>query len=106
MHAPNKQEYRDLLDDLCQEYCEKGHYCILREFLVSAHTSPRILMQLKCVEKMKYEKSKVAEQDLGWARAMELWVEEGHALKFAECYEEGVRFASLYKKIMSGKDSK
>ena len=101
MNVSNKQEYRDLLDDLCQEYCEKGHYCILREFLVSAHTSPRILTQLKCVEKMKFEKSKAAEKDIGWADAMELWVSEGHAAKFAELYSDDIKFAALYKKIMA-----
>jgi hypothetical protein len=98
----NPDEYRELLDDLCSEYCEKGHYCILKEFLVAAHSSRRLLMQLKCVEKMKYEESKKRGTDLTWKGAWELWVEDGSAKKFADYYDEKIKFAALYKKIKNG----
>ena len=102
----NKDEYRGILEDICTGYCEDGHYCILKEFLVSLHPSPRLLMQLKCIDKMKYEKSKELDKDLGWAKCMEIWVEEGHALRFAECYDETIKFSSLYKKVMGGSKQK
>ena len=96
----DKKEYREMLEDICEEYCEKGKYCILKEFLVSSHASTRLLMQLKCVDKFKFERSKKAEKDIGWAKAMELWVEEGYAEKFAKVYTESKSFTKIYKEIM------
>ena len=31
---------------------------------------------------------------------MEKWVEEGYAEKYAEVYEEGIKFRAVYKKVM------
>ena len=95
----NKEEYKELLEDICSEYCEKDRYCILKEFLISSHSSPRLLMQLKAVDKYKMEKSRELDKDVGWSGAMSAWVEEGYAKKFADVYEEGIKFSVLYKKI-------
>jgi hypothetical protein len=96
----DKQEYREMLEDICSEYCEKDHYCILKEFLVSSHQSTRLLLQLKCVDKFKFERSKENGSDLGWQRCMEEWVECGYAVKFAEVYDEKKSFTKIYKEIM------
>ena len=96
----DKKEYRDMLEDICEEYCEKGKYCILKEFLVSSHSSPRLLMQLKLIDKFKFERSKKNDKDIGWASAMELWVEEGYAEKFANVYTEAKSFKKIYKEVM------
>ena len=101
MNRESKEEYKEFLEDMTCEYCEPKRYCILKEFLTAAHTSPRLLMQLKAIDHFKYFKSKKEGQDIGWAKSMELWVEEGHAKKFAEVYEEDMKFKALYKKIMS-----
>lgn len=103
-HQWDKEEYKELLEDVCSEYCEKGRYCIFKEFLVSAHPSPRLLMQLKAIDKMKFEKSKAANKDIGWTKCLELWVEEGYAKKFGEVYEEKIRFDTLYKKVTAKED--
>lgn len=99
MSKASQKEYKELLEDICSEYCKPGHYCILKEFLVASHTSPRLLTQLKCVDKFKFEESDKAKKDVGWAKAMERWVEEGWAKKFADAYEEGVSFSVIYKKV-------
>jgi len=96
----DKQEYREMLEDICLEYCKKNHYCILKEFLVSSHPSPRLLMQLKCIDKYKFERSKEDDDDLGWQRAMEEWVECGYAVKFAEVWDERKSFTKIYKETM------
>lgn len=101
MNQHEKTQYRELLNDICSEYCEQDRYCILKEFLASAHPSPKLLMQIKCIDKFKYERSKAADKDLGWTAAMELWVSEGFAKKFAELYTNDIRFAALYKKIIA-----
>jgi hypothetical protein len=98
-----KKEYRDLLEDICSEYCEPKRYCILKEFLVSSHPSHRLLAQLKCVDKVKFEESKKIEKDIGWTEALKIWVDDGYAKKFAEVYEENIKFSVLYKKIRNGK---
>ena len=93
------KQYKEFLDDITCEYCESNHYCILKEFLISSHPSPRILMQLKAIEKFKYEKSKELKKDIGWNTAIELWVEEGYAKKYADLYEDDIKFSVLYRKI-------
>jgi len=98
--ALDKKEYREILEDICDEYCEKGHYCILKEFMVSSHSSPRLLMQLKCIDKFKFEQSKSINKDLGWAKAMDLWVDEGYAEKFSCAYTEKKSFTKIYKETM------
>ena len=99
----NKEAYRELLEDVCDEYCEKNHYCILKEFLVNSHPSPRLLMQLRAIDKYKMEKSKELKRDLGWDGALQLWLEEGYAKKFGDAYEDGIRFSTLYKKVRQEK---
>jgi len=96
----NKKEYKDLLEDVCSENCEPNHYCILKEFLISSHPSPRLIMQLKCIDKYKYEQSKKCEKDIGWDGAIAKWVEDGMAERFAKFYDEKSKLIHLYKKIM------
>jgi len=94
-----KDEYKDILEDVCSDYCQKDHYCILKEFLISSHPSPRLLLQLKCCDKFKMERSKELQEDIGWHGAMSRWVSEGYAKRFADFYTEGVKFSTLYKKV-------
>ena len=102
MNIHDKKEYAGLLEDVCCDYCEPGTYCILKEFLISAHPSPRLLLQLKAIDKYKMEKSKELKHDIGWDKALELWVEEGYAKKFGDVYEEDIKFNVLYKKVRNG----
>ena len=107
----NKEEYKELLEDLCREYCRPNQYCILKEFLVSLHPSPRLLLQLKCLERYKWSLGEEAKKDVGWKKATEEWVDMGYAKKFAEIYDEeedseDIKFAALYKKIMKNENGK
>lgn len=104
----NKEEYRELLEDLCCEYCEPKRYCILKEFLVSLHPSPRVLVQLKLIDKFKWTLSEKAKKDVGWTEAIAQWIEGGCAKKFAECYDEedNVSISSLYKKVTKSERTK
>ena len=97
--ALNKTQYRNMLDDLCSDYCEEHHYCILKEFLVSSHPSPRLLIQMKCIDKFKYELGKEEDRKIDWAEALNEWVDRGYAEKFADNYEEGKNFRTIYKEV-------
>ena len=95
-----KQQYRGLLDDICADYCSPDHYCILKEFLVHSAPASRLLMQMKCVEKFKYERSQRAGREVAWAEAMQQWVDEGLANKFSQVYKEELKFRDLYKAVL------
>jgi hypothetical protein len=99
-----KQQYREFLDELVSEYCQHNKYCLLKEFLISAHPDPRLLMQLKALEKYKYQISQQADKEISWQETMEKWVETGLAKKFADAYDKDneMPFKTLYKKIMNG----
>jgi len=97
----NKQ-YKRMLNDICSDYCAQEH-CILKDFLTSAHTSPRILMQMKCAEKFKAVIAKETGRkvkDIELSESMGRWVKDGYAVKFSEVYEEGVRYDTIYKRVM------
>ena len=92
----NKKEYRDMITDICEEECcSEDRECILKEFLVELHPSPRLLLQMKCVRKFK---KTINEED--WSEAMLKWIDKGYAEKFADAYKEGIKFSEIYKKIM------
>jgi hypothetical protein len=97
----NKQECRELLDDMCGEYCS-AKYCILKEFLIQSHYSPRLLMQMSCIDKFKYEKGVELDREIKWAEAVDLWIECGYADTFSIKYEEGKHLLQLYKEVIEG----
>ncbi len=100
MQSKDVHEYRRLLDDIGEEYCKKGTYCIFKEFLIAAHPSKRLLVQLKCCDRHKFEQSEKAGADIGWQKTMELWVSEGYATYFAEAYSEERSSKEIYNLTM------
>ena len=99
----NKKQYKEMLDDVCSENCSEDNDCILKQFLLSAHPSPRLLMQMKCVDKYKKKLAKdrnKSPKKIEWGEAMEKWIEEGYAKKFADIYKEDLKYLDVYKKVM------
>ena len=94
-------EYRRLLDEIGKDYCPSGAYCIFKEFLVNAHPSRRLLVQLKSVDRMKFIWSKDAGQDIGWDVALNKWVEDGNALKFAALYSDEKSEKEIFDQIIT-----
>ncbi len=95
----NKPQYKELLNDICDENCNNEE-CILKQFLVSAHPSPRLLIQLKCVDRYKRLCENLDCKKMTWAEAMERWVKNGRAIKFAEAYDENKKYLDIYKEVM------
>ena len=91
---------KNILDDIVDD-CKK-EYCTLKEILVHSGISDRVLMQLKCIEKYKFQLSKKYKKDYGWENTFNEWVNNGYAVKFSELYSENVYVQPLYKKIMNG----
>lgn len=99
-----KNQNRDLIEDISTDCCTPGKYCTLKEILIRSPRDSRTLIQLKCIEKFKYERSKAWGRDIGWNEAYQLWEKEGFAERFAKHYRAGIRLASLYQNIMTQAD--
>jgi len=95
----DKVEYRRLLEEIGEDYCEKGHYCIFKEFLIEAHPSRRLLVQLKNCDQAKFLWSKDAGKDVGWDETLKRWISEGHAKKFAEVYKDELSAKEIFKLV-------
>lgn len=95
----NDKEFKGLLGEVCEDCCSAEQYCTLKELILSEHPTPRFLVQLKCIEKFKYEKSKELNKDIGWNAAHFMWVDEGYAAKFAQEFKEGMHIKDIYFKI-------
>ena len=101
IRSHDKAEYRRLLDEIGEDYCPVGHYCIFKEWLIAAHPSRRLLIQLKCADKAKFQWSEKAKQDIGWDETLRRWVADGYANKFADVYQDGKSVRDIYRETMS-----
>lgn len=79
-----EKAYEELLDEL-----DDGNhrYSFFRRFIESFHPDPRILVQMKCLEKFKWEISKEIGREITWNEASFLWVQDGYAEIFADVYD-------------------
>jgi hypothetical protein len=96
-----KQAQRDVVEDI-SEGCRNGKYCILKEIVLNSGMSDRLLVQLKCIEKFKFERSSWYGKDIGWEEAHKEWIKEGYSEKFRKLYHEGASFRDIYPLIMDG----
>lgn len=102
----DKKKYKKMLDDLCTECCcDSNHYCFLKEFVMESHPSPRLLIQIKLIEKYKYEMSEREDRDVGWTEAIESWASEGYAERFAKYYSEDKSYKTLYKEVITNNEA-
>lgn len=80
-----QKQYCDLLES-CVDGCKKD-YCFYKWVIGEMHSSPRLLVQLKLIELLKWELSEAAGHDIGGNEAAEKWVTSGYAAAFAEVYD-------------------
>jgi len=98
MSKISKKKYCELLDELAAENC-KCEYCFLKRFLQSLHPDPKILVEIKCIEKLKYELSSNEEHDVGWNGAGITWAKEGWAEIFREEFDEDLTVREIWAKV-------
>ncbi|NCC53157.1 MAG: hypothetical protein EOM20_18350 [Spartobacteria bacterium] len=87
---------RELIDDICSGCCAHDHYCTLKEILIRVPRDARTLLQIKCIEKLKYERSVEQSRGVDWDEALDIWINEGYAARFADAYRDDIRLAELY----------
>ena len=93
------EEIRKILYEITKDcHCKdpSDPYCTLIEILMTKCSDPRFLIQMKCVEKFRYEKGKELGKFLCWNDAYMEWIEEGYSKKFADEYREGISFEEIY----------
>lgn len=91
------RSYKRILDDITCDSC-RNHYCILKELILRLHhPDARATIQIKCVDKFKYEQSAIVDQDIGWQNAFNRWVDEGYAAAYAAVWDEDKTFQEVYK---------
>lgn len=97
------QVYLRILGEICSEFCPPEKYCLLKEMVTTLKSSPRNLIQLKCIEKFKYIESQKIGKDIGWNDAGKLWAEQGYAEIYSKLYDENKRINDLYEEVMEAK---
>ena len=95
----NREKYHKLVEEVCPESC-KG-YCFFKMFFEMIQRDPRTIIQLKCIEKFKWEVSEKEQKDIGWEESIMKWTSDGYAKKFAEIYNEDLSVKEIYKLTMN-----
>lgn len=60
----------------------------------------RTLVQIKCIDKFKYEQSEKVGHDIGMDQALDIWVNNGYAKVFSEVYSDDMPFLKLYRSVI------
>jgi hypothetical protein len=94
-----KKSYKKILDDITCDTC-KSDYCILKKIMLSCnHPDERNTLQIKCIDKLKYELSAIAGQNVGGKFTVDTWVNDGYAEAYNDVYKEGLSSSELYKLV-------
>ena len=99
----DKNKLKKLIDEIVDTCSNKDGYCFIKEFLLHLGQDPRVIIQIKLIEKFKFERSKEVGSDIGWSGAFTEWIKTGMAEKFANLYNEDKSISQLYKEIKNGK---
>ena len=95
-----RDQNRGLIEDLTHGCCDRDNYCTLKEIMVRTPKDTRTMILIKCIEKLKYERSQAEARELDWNEAFHVWVDEGYAGRFATLYRDGIRVADLYSVVV------
>ena len=88
---------KKMLEEIC-EGCTG--YCTLKEIMLNSGMDDRTVMQMKIIEKFKYDWSKQEGRDLGWEEASRRYVDLGYAKAFAKHWHEHAHVNEIYRKLI------
>lgn len=100
MRGFNEKRFLAIISEIAEECCCGKKYCFFRKLVETMHPDIRLLVQMKCIEKFKYEESERQKDDIGWHKAGMEWVDQGFAKRFAEVYDEELTVKEIYKKTI------
>jgi len=112
MNTPNslekrEQRFREVAAEIT-EHCDcKNGYCFWRELVEHQHPSLRLLVQVECIQKFKWEESQRQGHDIESEKeggchgaAAQIWVESGLAEAFAKAWDEDLSVKQIYKRTL------
>ncbi|MCK9595681.1 hypothetical protein M0R19_00660 [Candidatus Pacearchaeota archaeon] len=103
--------HKEILDDILKDspcmkngFCDdkEGHWCILREIILNFQ-SDEMAEQLKLMYDYKYMRSKKEGYDIGTQQAFHEFMDRGHAKKFHEIYQDGMKNDELFEGVFGFK---
>lgn len=103
MSKVSEEQYLALLHS-CADGCT-ARYCFFKMFLEHQHPAERLIVQLKCLEKMKWIWSKEVDKDIGWQEAGLKWVEQGFAKAFSSAYNKDYSVEENFDKTIAEQKS-
>tara|TARA_R110000824_G_C15224690_1_gene677854 strand:- start:1333 stop:1689 length:357 start_codon:yes stop_codon:yes gene_type:complete len=95
------KEYSNLLDDLDDG---SHQYSFFRQYVEAQHPSPRVLIQMKCLEHFKWDLNRESSAELSWNEVSIRWADEGYAEAFRYVYDEAgacTCCSRIYKDVCS-----
>ena len=95
------EQNRTLIEDVTYGCCPKENYCTLKEIMMRTPKDARTMLLIKCIEKLKYERSHKETREIDWNEAFQIWVDEGYADRFAKLFCVGLRMSELYDVVVS-----
>jgi len=90
----------DIFDELDGGCCKNG-YCFYKTIFRHVKFDKRTLVQIKCLEKFKYEQSERARVDIGEHNTVMKWVNDGYAEAFDKVFSTELKFLEIYSKTIT-----
>lgn len=100
MRGFNEKRFHAVISEIAEECSCSNGYCFFRKLIETMHPDIRMLVQMKCIEKFKYEESERQRDNIGWHRAGMQWVDDGFAKRFADVYDEELTVREIYKRTI------
>ena len=88
-----------LIQELAEEKCD-GDYCFFKLIFKHCRVEQRTVVQMKCLEKFKYEQSANEGRDIGRYETMMRWVDRGFAESFDKEYGPNKTLSEIYSKTV------
>ena len=101
MSTFNEKKFFEVCEEITDTCDCKGGYCFYRNLVAHQHPSLRMLIQVECIEKIKWIMSEREGKDVGISAASEHWISAGFAQKFADVYDENLTVKEIFKRTMA-----
>ena len=88
---------RELMETIA--FCMSGYYCTLKAYFCRGARPSREFLQIKCVEKLRYERGDLHKRPVDWQEAFAYWSLEGHSAAFDKHFQEDVELETLYRRV-------
>ena len=100
MSTFNEARFREVCKEITQTCDCKDGYCFYRKLITEKPPEIRVMVQVECMEKFRWEESERQRKDLEGTAYM-LWYELGLSQAFAEAYDENLTVKEIYARTLA-----